>query len=167
MVFDAGLNTSSHYLLQAAPHWENPGLTLWALDALVSKTPDHLELKELKRLHTNIEWYIMFCTMILRSYCELGCGLYVGMFPKSWEICAVKDKAWWLAGEWIFFMTALDITSSILLVIIKRVYDMVIWFALRKFATNFRNNVLWQIVCPMNFAHVLLCFIFCGLKINF
>ena len=60
VVFDAVLNTSSHYLLQAAPHWENPGLTLWALDALVSKTPDHLKLKVLNRLHTNIEWYIIF-----------------------------------------------------------------------------------------------------------
>ena len=27
----------------------------------------------------------------------------MGLFPKSWKICAVKDKAPWLAGEWIFF----------------------------------------------------------------
>ena len=103
MVFDAGLNTSSYSLSEAAPYLKNPGLTLWALDPLVSETPEHLELKELNRLHINIEWYIMFCTMILRSYCELGCSFYVGISPKSWEICAVKDKAWWLAGEWIFF----------------------------------------------------------------
>ena len=45
---------------------------------------------------------------------------------------------------------------------------MVIWFAVRKSARNLRNNVLWQIVCPINYTHMFLsCLFVCVFKINY